>query len=421
MKYGIMYYKNTDNIGDDFQTYAAKRFLKHIDYYIDRENLDLFVPKEKEYVALIMNGWYMNNKLTWPPSPYIYPHLVSMHFTNAGLFNVGEKYLKGKIANYLKKFDKVGCRDTETIKRLKKYGVDNCYFTGCLTLTLNKFNDVKKQDYICVSDLNEELVEKIKNSTKKEVKVITQNNYNLVNMNFEDRMKETEKMLKILQGASVVITRRLHAMLPSIALNTPVILLKQDGYEIEKDRFQDFSSFAGNNFTIKEFLNKDITDIINNPRENSDKYLEIRNSLIKSCEEFINKTEKIMLDTSRLPKIEDYLSENKDDFEWSYEIGSAVVEYEKAKQKEYVTNWDARERYINSQGEYWKNQQKLYEENWRKREEYWENYKNEKEKTIEEMEKNFEQLKNNKDDLEKEIKDFYTSKLGKLYKKIYQK
>ena len=37
MKYGLLYYKDTVNIGDDIQTYAARRFLPHIDYYIDRE------------------------------------------------------------------------------------------------------------------------------------------------------------------------------------------------------------------------------------------------------------------------------------------------------------------------------------------------------------------------------------------------
>ena len=418
MKYGIMYYKNTDNIGDDFQTYAAKRFLKHIDYYIDRENLDLFVPKEKEYVALIMNGWYMNNKLTWPPSPYIYPHLVSMHFTNAGLFNVGEKYLKGKVTNYLKKFDKVGCRDTETIKRLEKYGVNNCYFTGCLTLTLNRFDDVEKQDYICVSDLDEKLVDKIKKSTKKEVRVITQNNYNLANMTFEERMKETENMLKILQGASVVITRRLHAMLPSIALGTPVVLLKQEGYENEKDRFQDFSRFAGNTFFIKDFLDMDIADIINNPKTNSEKYLEIRNNLIKSCEDFIKKCEATNLDVSKLPDIEEYLAENKEESEWKNEIGLSVVEYEKNKQKEYVENWDAREKYITSQEEYWKNQQREYEENWNRREEYWKNYKKEAENYKNQAEKYIGQIKSEKEELIKELNGIYNSKVWKLYKRL---
>ena len=47
MNYGIMYYKSTDNIGDDIQTYTAVRFLPHIDYHIDREDLNCFVPKEK--------------------------------------------------------------------------------------------------------------------------------------------------------------------------------------------------------------------------------------------------------------------------------------------------------------------------------------------------------------------------------------
>ena len=46
MKYGLMYFKDTDNIGDDIQTYVAKRFLPHIDYYIDREKLNCFIPNE---------------------------------------------------------------------------------------------------------------------------------------------------------------------------------------------------------------------------------------------------------------------------------------------------------------------------------------------------------------------------------------
>lgn len=95
MKYGLMYYKETDNIGDDIQTYVAKRFIPHIDYYIDRESLNCFIPKEKEYVSVIMNGWFLHNKLAWPPSPYINPLLISMHFTSLENIDVGEEYLKG--------------------------------------------------------------------------------------------------------------------------------------------------------------------------------------------------------------------------------------------------------------------------------------------------------------------------------------
>ena len=61
MKYGLLYYKDTDNIGDDIQTYAQERFLPKVDYLIDRENLESFVPNKKEKVKLIMNAWYIHD------------------------------------------------------------------------------------------------------------------------------------------------------------------------------------------------------------------------------------------------------------------------------------------------------------------------------------------------------------------------
>lgn len=56
MKYGVIYYNNTHNLGDDILSYAGKQFLPQVDYYIDREHLDVFIPNEKEYVATIANG-----------------------------------------------------------------------------------------------------------------------------------------------------------------------------------------------------------------------------------------------------------------------------------------------------------------------------------------------------------------------------
>lgn len=76
MKYGIVYYKDTANLGDDILTYAGTKFLPHIDYYIDREAMDLFVPDEKEYVATIVNGFYLHYPFTFQISPYILPYFI---------------------------------------------------------------------------------------------------------------------------------------------------------------------------------------------------------------------------------------------------------------------------------------------------------------------------------------------------------
>ena len=64
MKYGLLVFKETDNIGDDIQAYAAERFLPKVDYYIDRESVNVLMPNNQERVAMIMNALYMYNKFT---------------------------------------------------------------------------------------------------------------------------------------------------------------------------------------------------------------------------------------------------------------------------------------------------------------------------------------------------------------------
>lgn len=302
MKYGLLYYKETDNIGDDIQTYAAKRFLPSVDYVVDRENLNCFIPDKKELVSVIMNAWYLHNKAAWPPSPYINPLLISMHFTESFENDVGDAYLKGIGGEYLRRREPVGARDTNTQKRLEKNNIQN-YLSGCLTLTIQKFKDVEKGDYICAVDVPEEIIEKLEEKTGREIKVITHhcNQDEMKEKSFEQRMEEVEALLKIYQGAHLVITNRLHTILPAMALETPVILLHKEDYEA--DRLGDYIKYV-KSYSFKEFLENDILDDIETPSENNKDYLEIRKDLEKRVEEFINNSKKI--DDSDLPSLEEY-------------------------------------------------------------------------------------------------------------------
>ena len=40
MKYGVLMHKTTMNLGDDIQAYASAQFLPHVDYLVERENID---------------------------------------------------------------------------------------------------------------------------------------------------------------------------------------------------------------------------------------------------------------------------------------------------------------------------------------------------------------------------------------------
>ena len=165
MKYGVIVFKESENLGDDIQSYAAKRFLPKIDYYIERESLDLFVPNEKEKVKVIMNGWFLHYKYTLFPSPYIDPLYISTHFSSYKTFGIENEYIEVN-KDYLKEYEPIGCRDIQTQKLLEKYDIKN-YFSGCVTLTIDKF-DIKKteKDYICCVDVSKKISDYLKKKSK---------------------------------------------------------------------------------------------------------------------------------------------------------------------------------------------------------------------------------------------------------------
>lgn len=288
MKFGLIVEKETRNIGDDIQAYANKRFLPTVDYYIDRDHIDEFVPDKEEKVAMIMNGWFLQYTLNWPPSPYIKPLPVSMHFTSKDWFwdTTDRAYhLQGYGLDYLKNIEPIGCRDSHTVKVLNDKGIKTEY-TGCLTLTIEKFRDVEKQDYICAVDVSDEVVEQIKKTTDMEVKIIThtvpEDYYKLT---WNERMKNVEKLLKTYQGARAVVSYRLHCALPCLALETPVILLNE---AYRNDRFGDYTKYI-ESCTEEEFITgKKQYDYRNIP-VHSDDWKKLKNNLIKRCEDFISK------------------------------------------------------------------------------------------------------------------------------------
>ena len=406
MKYGIMYYKETDNIGDDIQTYTALRFLPHIDYYIDREDLNCFIPKEKEYVSMIMNGWYIHNKAAWPPSPYINPLLMSMHFTCLEKIDVGEKYLQGLGGEYLKKYEPIGCRDVETQKRLSNNGIEN-YFSGCMTLTIEKFEDVKKEDYICLVDLDKNSADLVKQNTNREIKEITHwlDPKETVKKTFEERMNEVEKILKTYQGAHVVFTNRLHVALPCIALGTPVVLIHKEKYE--EDRLGTFLKYM-TSYTDVEFAKLNINEIIENPKDNNEEYLQIRNDLEKRCKEFIKKSEE-KTDIENLPDVEEY-KKYVDKISWYKDLYEDVRV--KAKNNLYESDKKYQE-YIAENSKIWEEKQKCQEE----LEEYKKKY-NELDDKYKILENQKEQIEYEKEKLKQEIDNIYNSKSWKYLNKM---
>ena len=295
MKYGVLLNKSNINIGDDIQAYATARFLPSVDYFIDREHIDEFVTDDKKACAVIMNAWYMWAKWNWPPSKYIYPHFIGMHYADHQLaLQVGTpvkyEFLQGIGGDYLKAYEPIGCRDKFTENQLKKIGIDS-YFSGCITLTLPKMPETAdKNSYMVLLDIEDKRVnEKIKNDLKNEdieIREVSQLRKRDPEISWEDRINIVKERLTLYQNARCVVTKRLHAALPCLAMGVPVLLVKIQEDDIRFDPYYDWVHRC----TVDDFLADKCDYDFLNPPENSDDYLPVRESLIKSATEFVEKT-----------------------------------------------------------------------------------------------------------------------------------
>jgi len=326
MKFGVLFNKGNKNIGDDIQAYATARFLPSIDYFVDRENLDKFKTDNNESVAVIMSAWYMWAKWNWPPSEYIYPHFVGFHYADHQLAKQpgsGAKYefLEGIGGDYLKAYGPIGCRDNFTKEQLSKLGIES-FYSGCITLTLPKQPETAdKNTYICIVDVDKRVKKKIKEKLENEdieIREFSQSREKNDEISWEDRMAIVKERLTVYQNARCVVTKRLHVALPCLAMGVPVFLVKVMEDDIRFDPYYDYLHRA----TVDEYLEDKKDYDFMNPPENKDLYVPVRESLIKSCQEFVEKAKDLEGKPETLVRTE-YTEEQVK--QWRYETMERVL------------------------------------------------------------------------------------------------
>jgi len=266
VKFGVLCYPNSCNLGDDIQSIAALRFIptpnNTPDFYINRDNqteiydyrgekIDkLSLINKNSKIKIIENGWFDGRQsiLDFNEESNLKPFFISFHLNES--LNLYENYeyrflketahhgnrlLTEKTIKYLQKYSPVGTRDLHTLNLFKNAGI-NAYHSCCLTLTLNPknlgfFNPPLRNDIIVVDADHRELFlyEKlIPLNIRNSAKIISHGIDNNLSLNHKEKHKKAMKLLEIYYNAKLVISDRLHACLPSIALGTPVLFLYND-------------------------------------------------------------------------------------------------------------------------------------------------------------------------------------------------
>lgn len=263
---GIVFYHQSINIGDDVQSFAMLDLVKRINedvevVLVDREHLN--DDSIRALHGLIVSGWFMDHPSNWPPNNentlYISFHVNSQNGTSEILQS------KRSAVNY-SNFTPLGCRDLGTLRRFESIGVEG-YFSGCATLTIEPSSKrIEKGRILAIdpfykveSDLNYQNWQ-LKNLLSSEdfsrCTLLSNDSKQLSSLSSETRIKNVKEYLQRIQDSEYLITSRIHAALPAVALGTPVFFIDAgyDRNEKHRDRFEGlielFNVIDSSNFVL---------------------------------------------------------------------------------------------------------------------------------------------------------------------------
>lgn len=214
MKFANLYLdsKVYKNMGEDMMIFSIFNLYHHMG--VDRDSVTRVpVSKMRDYdgedVLLPLNYPFYG---LFALSPKIHPVFL------------GISVLHGAVAEYmrLKEYEPIGCRDLHTYKVLKQKGID-VYLNGCLTITLPKRERPKNLQKVYLVDVPPGLKEYLPASFAENIVELSQNFFD------DDVQVASEEYTRhryeeYINEASLVVSSRLHCILPCAAAGIPTVL-----------------------------------------------------------------------------------------------------------------------------------------------------------------------------------------------------
>lgn len=228
MKFGlIQYMRNTRmNIGDTIQSIGILNIFK--EFGVKSEdivplNYRYLADYDGEYVVTPMcacfDYWY-DSKI-FPLSPKILPVFFGFRCIDEGHF----RYLTPWKHTAL-----FGCRDEETMRLLRKNGF-RAFISGCASmLSVSRRSDAISADKVFLVDIPETLYPYIPADLLQDSETLTHlydfPTYALSRAAHKEKELAFHTLQRYQTEAKLVITSRLHAALPCVAMGIPVILVR---------------------------------------------------------------------------------------------------------------------------------------------------------------------------------------------------
>ena len=245
---GAVFSYETNNIGDDVQSYGALLHLPRITAFLDRDRLDLAGLPEPHLTLL--NSWFKLN----PPFgikgsvTYHVSRLLRMRGYGVpdssvdpipfGFYLGRPEILQHGWREYLQGIGPVGCRNSYTAELLDAAGIE-AHVSGCIAMYFGRmFAQPEKRKGIVFIDIDPETEKAFipKEISERAVRI---SNYVAPSIIKDPwiRFAAVARLVETLRTAELVVSRRLHGSLPCAGLGTPVVVLPNPAIDrIDKAR-----------------------------------------------------------------------------------------------------------------------------------------------------------------------------------------
>ena len=210
------------NMGDYIQSFAVENLFKYAG--IESQNI-------------IQLPFFQNTLVTEPCYLIVQGHfgrqydMGFMYNSNIHPIFIGfalkDSFLLREEISYFKKYEPILCRDEFTKNVFTHYGIE-AYISGCLSLIFpkRKINESDKPNKYYFVDVKEKFIDLIPKEIKENA-VITSQNIHIKKMGNSimelGEKKTCERLEDYQKNAKMVITSKLHCMIPCTAMGIPTI------------------------------------------------------------------------------------------------------------------------------------------------------------------------------------------------------
>ncbi len=230
-------WKKEGNIGDCIQNIAVENLYKKAGISANElvlVNRDSLPNYDDEPVKLVMQAYFAEayGCFPFPWSNKISPIFLGFHLNSTN--NSRKMFMERGIYKDLKVYEPIGCRDRNTRDFLLSKGI-KAYFSGCMTLTLDRREKTPENGKIFVVDLFKKALNKLPKEISDKADFSITHIYSWDKdkeikyedaIEFENRAREILNIYKT--QAKLVVTSRIHVAMPCIAMGIPVIFVAKN-------------------------------------------------------------------------------------------------------------------------------------------------------------------------------------------------